>query len=175
MSSPATGLIIDALDRVRETVHDAVAGLDRDRLAERLDGSANSIAWLVWHLTRIEDDHVAGVAGREQVWHTDGWHDRFALPLDRDDHGYGHTDEQGAAVVADADLLLGYHDAAHAAAVDYLRGVPDTELDRVVDTRWDPPVTLAVRLVSVVNDCTQHSGQAAFVAGVLQRRAEGRG
>jgi hypothetical protein len=175
VTGTATDLIIDALARVLETVHDVVDGLDRERLAERLDGSANSIAWLVWHLSRIEDDHVAGVADRPQVWHEGGWYDRFALPLDRDDHGYGHTDEQVAAVVVDADLLLGYHDAVHAAAVDYLRTVPDDELGRVVDTRWDPPVTLAVRLVSVVNDCTQHSGQAAFVAGVLQRRAEGRG
>ncbi len=173
MSSTATGLVIDALDRVRESVHATVDGLSRDRLIERLDGSANSIAWLVWHLTRIEDDHVAGVAGREQVWHRGGWYDRFALPLDRDDHGYGHTDEQVAAVVADAELLGGYHDAVHAAAVDYLRTLPDAELDRVVDTRWDPPVTLGVRLVSVADDCAQHAGQAAFVAGVLRRRAEG--
>ncbi|WP_246456146.1 mycothiol transferase [Nocardioides mesophilus] len=173
MTSAATDLLIDALDRVREGVHEVVDGLDRGQLAARVDDGANSIAWLVWHLTRIEDDHVAGVAGTDQVWHTEGWYDRFGLPLPRHDHGYGHTAEQVASVVVEPDLLLGYHDATHAAAVAYLRTLEDAEMSRVVDTRWDPPVTLAVRLVSVVNDCTQHVGQAAFARGILQRRTQG--
>jgi uncharacterized damage-inducible protein DinB len=170
VTGKATDLLVDALGRVQETVHSVVEGLSRDQLTRRLEGEANSIAWLVWHLTRIQDDHIAGVAGSDQVWHTDGWVDRFALPLDRDDDGFGHTSEQVAAVVAEADLLLGYHDAVHARSVAYLRTVADEELSRIVDRSWDPPVTLAVRLVSVVNDCTQHVGQAAFVRGVLQRR-----
>ena len=56
-------------------------GLSDDDLAWRPDPEANSIAWLVWHLTRIEDDHVAGVAGTTQVWDDDGWADRFGLPF----------------------------------------------------------------------------------------------
>lgn len=169
MGVKGTDLLVDALDRVQETVHTAVEGLTRERLTGRVDDDANSIAWLVWHLTRIQDDHVAGVAGTGQVWHG-GWADRFALPLDRDDHGFGHTSAQVAAVDVDADLLLGYHDAVHDRSVAYLRTVRDEDLSRVVDRSWDPPVTLAVRLVSVVNDCMQHAGQAAFVRGVLERR-----
>jgi uncharacterized damage-inducible protein DinB len=147
-----------------------VEGLSQDQLARRLEGEANSIAWLVWHLTRIQDDHIAEVADADQVWHADGWADRFALPLDRDDDGFGHTSEQVAAVVAEPELLLGYHDAVHDRSAEYLGTVADEELSRIVDRSWDPPVTLAVRLVSVVNDCAQHAGQAAFVRGVLQRR-----
>lgn len=171
MSTPAADLLVDALGRVRETVHDTVAGLGRRELTYRVDPRANTICWLVWHLTRIEDDHVAGVAGSEQVWLTQGWADRFALPLEPHDHGYGHTDDQVASVDVDADLLVGYHDAVHDRAVEYLRTLGDDDLPRIVDRRWDPPVTLAVRLVSVVNDCTQHVGQAAFIRGVVQRTA----
>jgi uncharacterized damage-inducible protein DinB len=170
VTGKATDLLVDALGRVQETVHTVVEGLSEDQLTRRLQGEANSIAWLVWHLTRIQDDHIAGVAGSDQVWHTDRWVDRFGLPLDRDDDGFGHTSEQVSAVVAEADLLLGYHDAVHARSVAYLRSVADEELSRIVDRSWDPPVTLAVRLVSVVNDCMQHVGQAAFVRGVLLRR-----
>lgn len=178
MTNPGTDLLIDALGRVRETVHEAVEGLDRDRLAVRVDGSSNSIAWLVWHLSRIQDDHIAEVAGsagdgpvpQEQVWHAQGWVDRFALPLDRDDHGFGHDDAQVAAVVADAELLTGYADVVHQRTVGYLRDLPEDELPRVVDDSYDPPVTLAVRLVSVLDDCAQHAGQAAFLRGVLDRR-----
>jgi uncharacterized damage-inducible protein DinB len=166
----ATDVLIDGLGRVRENVHAVVDGLPRERLTARLDEDANSIAWLVWHLTRVQDDHVAGVAGTEQVWREAGWADRFDLPFDVADHGFGHTREQVAAVDVDADLLTAYHDAVHARSVEYVGSLTDADLARVVDTRWDPPVTLAVRLVSVVDDCAQHVGQAAFVRGVLQRR-----
>lgn len=165
----ATDLLADALDRVRENVHAVVEGLDVDQLGFRIDPGANPIGWLVWHLTRVEDDHVADVAGSAQVWHDGGWFDRFGLPLPRDDHGFGHGPEQVAAVTADAALLVGYQDAVHTRAVEYLRSLADDDFARIVDRRWDPPVTLAVRLVSVIDDCAQHVGQAAFVRGVLER------
>ena len=169
MSTPAAELLVDALGRVQGTVHDTVEGLDRRALNHRVDAAANPIGWLVWHLTRIEDDHIAGVAGSDQVWVTDGWFDRFGLPVKAHDIGYGHTSEQVAGVDVAADLLIGYHDAAHDRAVAYLRTLTDDDLPRVVDRSWDPPVTLGVRLVSVVNDCAQHAGQAAYVRGLVDR------
>jgi hypothetical protein len=39
----------------------------------------------------------------------------------------------------------------------------------VVDEKWDPPVTLGVRLVSMASDALQHAGQAAFIKGSLSR------
>jgi uncharacterized damage-inducible protein DinB len=73
-------------------------------------------------------------------------------------------------VEASAEHLRGYLDAAFGAAADALRAVTDSDLDRVVDQHWDPPVTLAVRLVSVINDSTQHVGQASYASGILRRR-----
>lgn len=52
----------------------------------------------------------------------------------------------------------------------YLAGISPQDLDSVVDVDWDPPVTLGVRLTSVLGDDLQHAGQAALVAGVLRRR-----
>ncbi|WP_378733142.1 DUF664 domain-containing protein [Nocardia brasiliensis] len=164
-------LLVDAFGRVRENVHAAVSGLTRDELAARLDPGANSIAWLVWHLTRVQDDHIADVAGSEQVWTAAGWAERFGLPFDDAATGYGDNPDDVAELGAvSADLLLGYHDAVHARTVDYVSGLTDADLPRVVDTRWDPPVTLGVRLISVVDDDIQHAGQAAFIRGVLLRR-----
>lgn len=160
-------LLIDALGRVRENAHAVVGDLGEEQLAYRIEGRANPIGWLVWHLARVTDDHVADVAGDEQRWTADGWADRFALPLDAGDIGYGHTGERVASVRVRAADLHGYLDAVLDRAVDYVRGLTDPDLDRIVDTRWDPPVTLAVRLVSVVDDATQHVGQAAFVRGLL--------
>jgi uncharacterized damage-inducible protein DinB len=163
-------LLVDAFERVRATVHRAVDGLDAEQLRFRVDSDANSIGWLVWHLTRVQDDHVAGAAELEQVWLADGWCDRFGLPFPRPAIGYGHSSDDVAAVQAESpELLLGYHDAVHDQTVRYVRRLEDGDLDRIVDEAWDPPVTLAVRLVSVVNDDLQHAGQAAFVRGIVSR------
>lgn len=168
----ANALLVDAFGRVREGVHDVVEGLTRAQLTYRLDSRANTVAWLVWHLTRIQDDHVAALAATDQVWLRDGWVDRFGLPFDRRAHGYGHRSEDVAAVDVPPELLLGYHDAVHQQTVSYLEGLRPELYDEVVDDSWDPPVTRAVRLVSVVDDDLQHVGQAAFVRGILQRRGE---
>ena len=160
-------LLIDAFDRIRQTGRAAVEGLDDDALAARPAPQANSVGWLVWHLARVQDDHVADVAGLEQVWTREGYADRFALPFDTADIGYGHTSDQVAAVRVGADLLAGYLDAVHEHTVSYLGSLTDVDLDEVVDERWDPPVTRGVRLVSVVSDDLQHAGQAAYVRGLL--------
>ncbi|HEY6934764.1 MAG TPA: DUF664 domain-containing protein [Marmoricola sp.] len=163
-------LLADCIGRVREQVPGIVDGLDADSLAWRPDPEANSIAWLLWHLTRIEDDHIADVAGTEQAWTDDGWMARFELPLPAEDHGFGHSSDQVAAVRASAELLAGYHEEVARRAASYVEGLTDADLDRVVDERWDPPVTLGVRLVSVVCEINQHAGQAAYLRGLLDRR-----
>jgi uncharacterized damage-inducible protein DinB len=163
-------LLQDAFDRIRDQVRRVVDGASPDVLHARVDDEANSIAWLVWHLTRIQDDHVAGVAGTDQVWTSNGWADRFDLPFDATATGYGQSAEDVAALrVPSPDLLTGYHDAVHERTTAYLRTVTDGDLDRVVDDNWDPPVTLGVRLVSIVSDDLQHAGQAAYCRGILER------
>jgi hypothetical protein len=163
-------LLVDAFERVRDGVHPAVSGLSTEELAFRPDDESNSIAWLVWHLTRIQDDHVAGVAGSPQVWIAKGWADRFALPLDVSDTGYGHGPEDVARVTAEAELLLGYFEDVHERTLEYVGTLQDADFTRVVDKGWDPPVTLMVRLISVIADDLQHVGQAAYVRGIMQRR-----
>jgi uncharacterized damage-inducible protein DinB len=163
-------VLLDGLGRIRETVHATVQGLPAERLNERLTGGANSIAWLIWHLTRVQDDHVSEVAERAQVWTSGGWSDRFGLDLDPASTGYGHTEAEAAAVrVRSPDQLLGYYDAVHQQTLEFLSRVTDADLDRIVDRNWDPPVTLGGRLVSVIDDDAQHVGQAAFVRGLLDQ------
>ncbi|MFD6225639.1 DinB family protein [Streptomyces sp. NPDC060232] len=167
----ATDVIADGFGRIREVVHEAVDGVPAELLDARVDPEANSITWLVWHLTRIQDDHIAAAAGLEQVWLTGGWADRFGLPLPAAATGYGQSAQQAGTVRVDSgELLLGYFDEVHEQTLGFVRGLSAADLDRVVDERWDPPVTLGVRLVSVLADDLQHAGQAAYVRGVLERR-----
>jgi hypothetical protein len=169
-ATTATTVLLDAFGRVHDDLPALLDGVDEDALHWRVDGGSNPIGWLVWHLTRVQDDHLAGVDGRDQVWTSQEFSERFGLPYDDDDVGYGQTSDDVAAFRATAGDLLDYHAATHALTVDVLQGLDAAAYDRVVDERWDPPVTAAVRLVSVVNDVTQHLGQAAFVRGLLERR-----
>jgi uncharacterized damage-inducible protein DinB len=166
----AKDILLDGYGRISPLVHAAVDGLDEDALSARLDPGANSIAWLVWHLARVQDDHVSDVAGHEQTWTADGWAERFALPFGPGETGYGFDADQVGQVRVSAELLTGYLDAVQARTVDFLGGLSGADLDRVVDDAWDPPVTSGVRLVSVLDDDLEHAAQAAFVRGVLERR-----
>jgi hypothetical protein len=163
-------LLVDAFGRIRQVVRRVVDGLTPEQLAFRVDPEANSIAWLVWHLTRIQDDHLADAGHFQQVWTSQGWVERFGLPFHPRDTGYGHRADEVAAVrVESGELLVGYHDAVHQQTTRYVERLSDADLDGIVDRSWDPPVSLGVRLVSVIADDLQHAGQAAFVRGILLR------
>jgi uncharacterized damage-inducible protein DinB len=165
-------LLVDGFGRVRENVHAAVEGLTAEQLRTRLDDGGNSIAWLVWHLTRVQDDHVADVAGTEQVWTGQDWLSRFGLPFPAGDTGYGHRPADVEAVrVDDPALLTGYYDAVHEQTIRFVTGLDAGSLDRIVDEAWDPPVSLGVRLISVLDDDIQHAGQAMYVRGLLERQS----
>ncbi|HLX89254.1 MAG TPA: DinB family protein [Acidimicrobiales bacterium] len=164
-------VLSDAFGRIHEAFHGVTAGLDPAALEYQPDPESNSIAWLLWHLTRVQDDHVAAAFGSEQIWTSQGWHLRFALPFEPEANGYGMEPKDVAAVRVDSPALLtDYHDAVYAQTARFLERLADAELDRIVDERWDPPVTLGVRLVSVVEDDLQHVGQAAYLRGVFERR-----
>ncbi|CAL9663898.1 hypothetical protein SUDANB105_07140 [Streptomyces sp. enrichment culture] len=168
----AKDILIDGYGRIQEEVHAAVEGLSADELNARPGPDANSVTWLVWHLTRVQDDHIADAAELEQVWLTQDWEKRFGLGLPRRDTGYGHSSAKVAKVRVDSPgLLTGYYDAVHEQTLSFVRGLTAKDLERIVDERWDPPVSLGVRLVSVLSDDLQHVGQAAYARGLVQSAA----
>lgn len=161
-------LLLELYGRIPPLVEDAVAGLEPDQLREAPRTRANPIGWLVWHLARVQDHHLAEILGIPQEWETGDWPSRFGLDPDPENHGYGHDADQVAAVRPDGpDVLTGYLAAVQQRTVAYLGGLTPPDLDRVVDDRWTPPVTLGVRLVSVADDSLQHAGQAAYLRGLL--------
>lgn len=165
----AIDLLKDAYGRVRTIVHSAVKGASAEALSFRPDADANSIAWLVWHLSRGEDAQIAAAAGQDELWVSDGWAGRFDLPFDVSATGYGQSTHEVAAVRASATLLTDYYDAVNARSLVYLDGLDEDALAEVIDTAWNPPVTRAVRLVSIVADNLQHAGQASYLRGITKR------
>ena len=164
-------LLVELFGRIPDEIHLAVDGLSPGDLVWAPADGTNSIGWLVWHLTRVQDDHIADVMGEDQLWTSGPWAERFRLAADVHNTGYGHRAADVARVQPDsADALLEYYDAVATRTIDYLSTLSEADLDRIVDTRWDPPVTLGVRLVSVADDDIQHAGQACYVRGLLDRR-----
>ena len=164
----ARAVLTDGFGRIPELYADLVDGLDDDRaLHHRPGGTGNPIGWLLWHVARGQDAQVAGLSGEPQVW--EEWQARLGMSQGLDDIGYGHTSAQVDAVrIEDPALLADYQRAVAQATDDYLAGLDEDALDRVVDERWDPPVTVGVRLVSILGDCLQHLGQAAYVRGLAR-------
>jgi Protein of unknown function (DUF664) len=162
----AQELLRDSFTRLIEHVDDLCDGLTEKLATYRPAPQANSIAWLIWHSARVQDVQVCDIATIEQVWTRDGWVDRFALDLARDDTGYGHGPDDVAKVRASAELLAGYYRAVHDMTLEFVDTLSAADLARVVDRRWNPPVTASARLVSIVDDCAQHLGQAAYVRGI---------
>ncbi|WP_111768186.1 mycothiol transferase [Nakamurella deserti] len=161
-------LLLDAFGRIRELVESTTDGLSPEVATYRPDPDANTVAWLVWHLTRVQDSHLSELAGRPQVWTEQGFADRFELPFSRGATGYGQSPEEVGAVTVPAAELRAYHAAVDAVTTDFLRDVTAADLGRIVDEDWDPPVTMSARLVSVLGDCLQHLGQAAYLRGLAE-------
>jgi hypothetical protein len=163
-------LLTDGYTRINELVARSLKDVTQNELAFRPDLGANSIAWLVWHLTRVQDSHLAELRDEDQRWASEGWAARFDLPLAVASTGFGHTSEQ-VALLGDVsrELLEGYQNDVYLHTLRFLESIADPDLDRVVDTSWDPPVTLGVRLISVLSDNLQHAGQALFVRGISDR------
>jgi uncharacterized damage-inducible protein DinB len=164
-------VLIDGFERVKQSVHIAVKGLTAEQLAtmpEIKTSKANSIAWLVWHIARVQDDHVAGLAGGTQIWTSQDWHTRFGLPFAPDATGYGQSLDEVAQVRVAPDLLTDYYDAVHTMTISYIADLSADSYAEIVDENWNPPVTRAVRLMSILNDGTQHVGQVGYVRGLIE-------
>ena len=162
-----SGYLVELYGRLPDLVRHAVDGLDEEDLATPVQPGANTIAWLVWHLTRVQDHHVAELLDVPQRYLDDGWYERFGRGPDPQDHGYGHSEADVLSVRGTAADLVAYYDAVHDRTIGFLAGLQPTDLDTVVDESWDPPVTMGVRLASLVSDCLQHAGQAAYASGLL--------
>ncbi len=161
-------LLLELYGRIPPLAREAVEGLDMSQLNEPPRPGANSIGWLVWHLSRVQDHHVSEIFDTRQVWIDGDWAGRCGLEPDPSNIGYGRSVAEVLAVRPEGpDVLLHYLDAVDERTRSILERLVPADLDRVVDRRWDPPVTLGVRLISIADDGLQHVGQAAYVRGLL--------
>ena len=165
-------MLIDAAQRPRERFLNVLAGLTPEQAnafpAAADAPSVKSVSWLAWHTAREQDLQIAALAGTETLWTAQGWRERFNLNLPDNTEDWHHTPQEAAEVtVDDIELLRGYLDAATEATIRYLKSLDPTSLDDIIDRNWNPPVTRATRLVSIIDDAAMHSGQAVYARRLL--------
>ncbi|MHB1006446.1 MAG: mycothiol transferase [Chloroflexota bacterium] len=164
------GLLTDAFGRVEDALAEALNGLEPADLRQMPTPDTNSIGWLAWHLTRVQDDHVSDLMGEQQLYLREGWHARFDRPADPKDVGWGHTLAQVAAFRSpDVQTLIDYYHAVSERTKGFIACLTPSDLDRELNEPWYQPLpTVGVRLVSVLADDLQHVGQLAYVRGLLK-------
>ncbi len=169
MSDAAT--IIFALQRNWDMVSSAVEGVDDETLSRMPNGQSNSIAWLVWHMTRVADRFIfPRFQDADQLWISGDWAGKFGMPADPNDFGMGWNTEQVAAWQAPSrEVLMGYYDAVNDAARDYINGLDAAGLQRQVPAAA-PGTTMSVAdaLGILVWDNIVHGGQVAYIRGYFE-------
>lgn len=165
----ATALLMDAAHRPVETARAVLDGISDEALHAMPGGHGNSIAWLIWHAARQWDYQLAELAGEDQVWVTGEWDGRLGIDRGAKEIGFGDSPDDVARLRVKAPAaLLDYLTAVTEAFDQYAGSLSAAGLDDVVDTRWDPPVTRGVRLISVIDDAVTHLGQAAYARGLVE-------
>ncbi len=126
----ATDVIKTALERNWGMVDRALEGLDDVTLAQQPNANSNSVAWLLWHMTRVVDTFVnSRLQSKPQLWVQDGWHQKFGMNDDPGQTGQGMSSEDLAAwTTPSRDVLLGYFEAVKTGARDYLTSLTDADL-----------------------------------------------
>ena len=161
-------LLLELYGRIPPLLRAAVDGLDAEQLTRSPAPGANTVGWLTWHLTRVQDHHIADAFDTAQIWSEGSWPGRFGLAPDPADTGYGHSRDEMLSVRPDGcDAVVDYFMAVDERTRSALTGLVASDLARIVDRQWDPPVTLGVRLISVADDCLQHVGQAAYARSLI--------
>ena len=162
-------IVIDALGRIQNTIRRVLDGMTPDQLYYRPAENSNSTAWVIWHLTRVQDHHISDMGGLEQLWTSDGWHARFGMEADVKNTGTGHTPGDVAKIRPDAETLQSYYDAVYERTKTVLSSLTSEDMDRELDEpQYNPLPTVGVRCASIISDNTQHVGQAAYIKGLAQ-------
>ncbi len=167
MVSPVDPVIL-AMERNWEMIDGALEGLDEETMARQPTSECNSVAWILWHLTRVTDMFIhSRLRDLTQVWVSEGWHQKFGMPPDEEDRGVGWTAAQVAQWQPPSkEVQLAYYQAVKNHARDFLANITPEELERTIVMNPVPePRTVAVCMGQMVWDTVAHGGQIGYLRG----------
>ena len=142
----------------------ATEDLTEEQLYHQPTPDTNSIAWLIWHLSRWRDKISAAAAGEPEVWISQGWAGKFGMEDGRT--GLGDTIEQVARFKVDTNMLTDYAEAAHKAIVERVSGFTTEQFNQEIEYTPGSPRPAWRALISVVEDSAEHTGQINYLRGM---------
>jgi len=159
------GFISSVIKRSYDWIKLACDDLTEDQMHYQSTPDSNSIAWMVWHSSRIKDQVTASIVGESEVWLADGWAERFGIAPEA--NGIGDRPEQVTSFRVRSDFLLGYADAAHNVTIQRLSKILPAQLaqpSRYVlgDTR---PVWRSLQ--GMLGDAYSHAAQVSYLRGMI--------
>jgi len=156
--------IVDRLDAAYRWIEQLSEDVTDEQFFHQPTSDTNSIAWLVWHLSRWRDRVSALVAGETQVWISEGWAQRFGMAEERT--GLGDTPEQVSSFRVPRDQVLGYAASAHRAIVERVLKIPPEQFDQEVESAYGDRRPVWRLMAGVIGDSTEHVGQINYLRGI---------
>jgi len=157
--------IIALLEAAYRSIKQSTDGLTDEQLYYQPTPESNSIAWLVWHLSRWRDYISATISGEPQIWVSAGWAQRYGMPDTRT--GMGDTPAQMTAFRVARAVLFGYVDAAHQRTVERVAALTPTQLQQPIASHTGERRPAWRALVGMCGDSAQHTGQIAYLRGMM--------
>jgi hypothetical protein len=108
-------------------------GLEEDKIRQIPEGQSHSIAWIIWHLTRVEDVTMnLLVAGQDQVFETGNWQSKTASPIKHTGNGTGLDEVMALSAIVEIDALRAYRVVVGLATQDIVRRLTLADFKRKV-------------------------------------------
>jgi hypothetical protein len=141
----------------------AVGDCSAETLAKKLPGSTiNSVGAIYAHTVFGEDGILNGlVRGQAPVYYGSGWAPKIGIDMPQG------TMEPDWSVSLDLDTFRQYAAAVYQATDEYIAGLSEAEMDRVVDLGFAPPMPVLSVIANVLAwHVATHQGEISALKGV---------
>lgn len=155
--------ISDCLEQVRIRLLGTCEGMNQEEVLWRPEPYANNIGFVLWHVTRAEDNLVMRLENGHALWVTGGWHEKFGQPVNAPDPG----DRMGlrALAIPGLPVLLGYSQAVGEQTRRLLGELTVDRLDQPIGPS-QPGQTVTANLRHLITHRNNHHGQMDYIRGL---------
>ena len=159
----AKEVILRSLEQSQGYLTQALDGLTQEEFAWSPTAECNNIAFILWHIARVEDFFVNRVIQREKELHeAEGWQEKLGTPV----KAYGLTvEELQAWPVPKMEDLKVYANAVREKTLAFLGSIPPEKLDEVPRPDRSPD-SIGVTLGHMCTEVALHVGQICYLRGV---------
>ena len=156
---------LEALERARAVTMIAIDGLTPEHFHWRPNPTANSIAFLLWHISRVEDRFTSDLRNMEEIWLTEEWHKKFAVAIS--ENGIGWGPEQIQDFRPAIELVVSYLQRVRNISLETISRLNISQFKEQL-TPSRPDFTVANTLQTIVYHENHHQGAIGYIRGLIE-------